>query len=112
MISPAAVYQNGPLEIDLKRLEVTLAGAPMQVTGLQRTLLLHLAQRAGDLVTREELRQQLWGPCAPERDVRLVDVLVCRLRARLGTAAHLIQSLRPHGYRLQASLVPWPAGSD
>lgn len=69
-------------------------------------VLLALLRAAGDLVTREELRQQLW----PDKDFGDFDgglnAAVRKLRRVLqddGTEPHLIGTLPKHGYRM---LVP------
>ena len=99
----AKVYQNGPLEIDLERSRVRVEQAALDVSGLRMLLLLQLARHADDVLSREELRAHLWRGHADEKRIRAVDVLVCRLRSRLGVAGGLIESVRSHGYRLRGA---------
>src|SRR6478735_7847205 len=45
----------GPIEIDVGGRTVTRAGAPVSLTSFEFRILVELAKRAGDTVTREEL---------------------------------------------------------
>ena len=87
------------LDIDQERLSVRIAGRPVAVVGLQLKLLLSLARHPNWVRTREQLLHDVWGD-RTTRDAKCVDVLVCRLRQRLGTAGTLIESVRGFGYRL------------
>lgn len=94
----ATVYRNGPLEVDVERLQVSVDHTLIRLSHLTMMLLLHLVRCADNVLSREELREQIWRGQAHEKTLRAVDVLVCRLRARLGAAGHLIASVRSHGY--------------
>jgi DNA-binding response OmpR family regulator len=95
--------QSGDLIVDLERLRVSLDGHPVSVDGLQLRLLLHFARHPDCVFSRTQLLVDVWGGRADSRDPKVVDVLVCRLRKRLGRASCLIQSVRGHGYRFMTT---------
>ena len=73
----------------------------MRLTGQTLELLCFLVERAGELITREEIKSQLW----PDSSVELehsVDVLINRLRAVLGDSGkspRYIETVPRKGYR-------------
>ena len=89
--------RSGDLEIDIDRLRVRVGGRAVAVDGLQLRLLLHFARHPDRVLSREQLLAEAWR--AGAHDPKVVDVLVCRLRKRLGVAARLIESVRSFGYR-------------
>jgi DNA-binding response OmpR family regulator len=96
------VLRHGPLEIDVDRLRVKAGNRLVPVAGLQLKLLLHLARHPDWVFTREQLLAELWGTEASHRDPKAVDVVVCRLRRKLGAASAVIESVRLFGYRLRS----------
>ena len=102
--TPLTVLRCGPLALDVHRLQVSVRGTPVRVSGLQLKLLLHFMRHPDWVFSREQLLSEVWGGDASERDPKVVDVLVSRLRRRLGPAAgdHL-ESVRHFGYRLRAA---------
>ena len=97
----ACVHRIGDLAIDHTRRRVSLGGRPLQLTPTEYRLLRTLASRADDVVTREELAQQVWG-YQDASSGRTIDVHIRRLRAKLATGAHppAIVSVRGFGYKL------------
>jgi DNA-binding response OmpR family regulator len=94
----------GPLEIDRDARRALLDGKPLDLTTRELSLLLHLAHREGQIVTRTELLAQVWSTrFDPESNV--VDVHVSRLRDKLGEHAWMIDTVRGRGYRLRARKV-------
>jgi len=73
----------------------------VRLTGQTLDLLCFLVERAGELITREEIKSQLW----PDSSVELehsVDVLINRLRAVLGDSGkspRYIETVPRKGYR-------------
>jgi DNA-binding response OmpR family regulator len=98
--SNAPTLRNGPLEVDLERLSVRVRGKQVHMSGLQLKLLMHLARHADWVLTRSQLIAAVWG-LDEVRDPKVVDILVCRLRRRLGVAGRLIESVRSFGYRFR-----------
>jgi DNA-binding response OmpR family regulator len=92
------------MELDFDRLRVKVAGRPVKLSGLQLRMLMFLGRRPGIVFTREELLENVWGADAGGHDLKVVDVLVCRLRARLraaGAQTVVLESVRSTGYRLR-----------
>jgi two-component system phosphate regulon response regulator PhoB len=91
----------GPLEIDTAAHVVRVAGKPVELTPTEFKLLLTLAERRGRVQARTHLLQSVWD-AAPDIQTRTVDMHVQRLRAKLGIAGDLVETVRGFGYRLRA----------
>jgi DNA-binding response OmpR family regulator len=90
----------GPLEIDRFERRVTVDGRVLELTERERALLIHLALRADQIVTRSELLSRVWGMnFDPESN--MIEVHVSRLRDKLGAHAKMIETVRGKGYRLR-----------
>jgi DNA-binding response OmpR family regulator len=76
----------GGLRIDLGARAVTLDGAPIELTPREFDLLHHLAQRAGQVVTKRELLSEVWQVPYGGAD-KTVDVHLSWLRRKLGETA-------------------------
>jgi DNA-binding response OmpR family regulator len=89
----------GPLVINTESYQVTVGGAPLDLTYKEFELLRFLVQRPGRVFTRTDLLQEVWGYNF-YGGTRTVDVHVRRLRAKLGPEHEgLIQTVRGVGYR-------------
>lgn len=96
----------GQFELDLHAGDLRRAGLRLRITGQPLRILQRLVERGGDLVSREELRQELWSDDTFVDFDRGLNSAMKRLRAVLGdTADHprFIETLPKRGYRL---LVP------
>ncbi len=58
---PTTTYKNGDLLVDMKQEQVTLEGENVFLTPLEYKLLIALIKKAGSVVPKEELLQQVWG---------------------------------------------------
>jgi DNA-binding response OmpR family regulator len=95
----------GPLLLDRTARRALVDGRPIELTSREFALLLHLAHRADRVVTKSELLTQVWSiQFDPESNV--VEVLVSRLRDKLGRYAWMVETIRGRGYRLRTR----PAG--
>jgi two-component system response regulator MtrA len=74
--------QIADLTIDVAGHEVTRDGESLNLTPLEFDLLVELARRPGQVLTREELLEEIWG-YRHQGDARLVNVHVQRLRAKV-----------------------------
>lgn len=80
--APPEVLAIGPVSIDVPGHVVRHGGAPVQLTPLEFDLLVALARRPGQVFSREQLLEQVWG-YRHAGDTRLVNVHVQRLRAKV-----------------------------
>ena len=91
----------GPLAIDRASHLVQVDGEPVELTPTEFKLLLTLAERRGRVQARAHLLETVWE-AAPDIQTRTVDMHVQRLRAKLGIAGDLIETVRGFGYRIRA----------
>lgn len=96
----ADVLAIGPIRIDRAALTVAVDGQPIELTPTEYKLLLTLAERRGRVQGRGHLLETVWE-AAPDIQTRTVDMHVQRLRAKLGAAGDLIETVRGFGYRLR-----------
>jgi two-component system, OmpR family, KDP operon response regulator KdpE len=92
----------GDLVIDERARTVTLAGAPVDLARREFDLLLALAHRRGEVVTKRELLTEVWQQAYGGSD-RTVDVHLSWLRRKLGETAaepRYLVSVRGVGIRL------------
>ncbi len=99
-LAPTSVTA-GPLVIDGARHRAMLDGRDLALTALELKLLTFLATNSERVHSRENLLERVWG-LDPDMETRTVDTHVKRLRAKLGHAGGLIETLRGVGYRLRA----------
>ena len=94
----------GGLHIDTRSREVTVDGTPVELARKEFDLLLALARRAGEVVTKRDLLAEVWQLAWGGSD-RTVDVHLSWLRRKLGESAkqpRYLHSVRGVGVRLIA----------
>jgi DNA-binding response OmpR family regulator len=99
-----AILTVGGLEIDVGARRVTLDGEPVELSPREFDLLRHLAENAGDVVTKRDLLTHVWNQPWGGSD-KTVDVHVSWLRRKLGEAAaepRYLHTVRGVGVRLAA----------
>ena len=79
----APVHRVGPVELDIARHRVTLAGAPIRVSRKEFELLRVLMMHVGRVVPHKQLLGEVWGR-VHENDVQYLRVYVAQLREKLG----------------------------
>ncbi|CAB4719541.1 unannotated protein [freshwater metagenome] len=92
----------GALEIDVPARRTTLAGQLLDLSPREFDLLRHLAERAGEVVTKKELLSEVWQQAWGGSD-KTVDVHLSWLRRKLGESAaepRYLHSVRGVGVRL------------
>jgi two-component system phosphate regulon response regulator PhoB len=94
------VRQIGLLRIDSTAHRVTVDGREIDLTPTEFKLLLLLVERRGRVQPRNLLLEMVWE-AAPDIQTRTVDMHVQRLRAKLGVAGDLIETVRGFGYRIR-----------
>ena len=100
--SPSDDLVIGPIRIDRAGHRVAIEGQDIELTPTEYKLLLTLAERRGRVQARAHLLETVWE-AAPDIQTRTVDMHVQRLRAKLGPAGELIETVRGFGYRLRAA---------
>ena len=96
--SPALERHGIRLRTDAHTAEVE--DTPRNLTATEFRLLEDLLRHAGTVRTREQLLNKVWG-YSFEGYARTVDTHVRRLRAKLGPAAPLLETVRGVGYRIK-----------
>jgi DNA-binding response OmpR family regulator len=88
------------LVIDIAGYEVRLAGRRIELTHQEFELLRFLAQHRGRVFTREALLERAWG-YRYAGGTRTVDIHVRRVRAKLGDAGAIVETVRNVGYKMR-----------
>ena len=94
-------YGFGDVEVDFAKCEVRRAGTAVDLTPLEFKVLSALIDAAGQLLTREQLIERVWGPGVSITD-RVVDNHMLHLRRKLESepsAPRYLVSVRGLGYR-------------
>jgi tetratricopeptide (TPR) repeat protein/DNA-binding winged helix-turn-helix (wHTH) protein len=102
--APRAI-QLGPFQVDFRSGELRRGGVTTTLQEQPRRILAILVARAGDVVTREELRQAVWSSDTFVDFEHGLNAAVKRLRDALGDSAEapaFIETLPRRGYRLIA----------
>ncbi|MBW8868796.1 MAG: transcriptional regulator, partial [Acidobacteria bacterium] len=107
--TPAAktVYRFGLFEADARTGELRKQGRPLRLRGRPFDILLLLLERAGDVIGRDELRQQLWPADTFVDFDHGLNSAMNRLREALGDSAEnprFIETLPRRGYRFVAPI--------
>ena len=98
----------GPFVCDLGTGELWKAGRPIRLQEQPRLILLALLRQPGVVLSREELRQQLWPDGTFVDYDNALNVGIRRIREALGDtapAAHYVETVRGQGYRFIAPVV-------
>jgi DNA-binding response OmpR family regulator len=90
-------FTLGDVALDRESHDVTVAGAPVELTAKEFDLLAFFMANAGVAVSRDVLLDRVWGQEYPG-GTRTVDVHVAQLRRKLGRP-DLIRTLRGTGYK-------------
>jgi DNA-binding response OmpR family regulator len=96
--APAVV---GVIAIDREAHTVTVADRRVDLTAAEFRLLDLLASRAGQVFTREQILDGLWGDEKSVTD-RSVDVHIRHLREKLGAEGARVVNVRGVGYKLES----------
>jgi DNA-binding response OmpR family regulator len=83
----------GDVEIDFRSYEARRNGAPVEMTRKEFAMLRFLASRAGEVVTRDDLLNEVWG-FESYPSSRTVDNHVAGLRAKLERDASQPEHIR------------------
>ncbi len=95
------VLRCGDIALDTRTQSVTVADAPVELTGFEYRILELLMLRAGEVISKTELTEKLYDQDF-ERDSNVIEVFVGRLRKKLDpdNVRQPIETLRGRGYRI------------
>lgn len=94
-------YRVGGIAVWPRRHTVQVDGEEVTLTRKEFDLLCLLLKNEEQVVSRDQLIQQVWG-YAFQGESRTVDVHVRTLRQKLGSAGELIETVRGVGYRVRS----------
>lgn len=93
----------GPLRLEPRKHRCEVDGRDVELTAREYAVLVYLAQRADEVVSKSELLDQVWDE--PSLDPNAVEVCVGQVRRKIELP--LISTVRGVGYRLSGA----PAGA-
>ena len=102
-----ALLRFGAFELDLKSGELLKGGQKIRLQPQPFKVLSVLAGRAGEIVTRDELQQQIWGSDTFVNFERGLNVCIQQIRAALNDDAEeprFVETLPKRGYRFLVSV--------
>src|SRR5512135_176034 len=108
------IVRFGPFEADLDSGQLRKAGMRIKLRDQSFQVLTALLDRPGEVVTREALRQRLWGSDVIVDFENNLNTAVGQLRQALSDSSerpHFIETLPKRGYRFIAK-VPLPAPAE
>src|SRR5215468_4216316 len=101
----------GPFEVDLASGELRRQGLKIRLQDQPFRLLILLLDHAGDVVTREKVRETLWPADTYVDFDHSLNTAVRKLREALGDAAEApryVETIARRGYRFIAPVAPLP----
>ena len=99
-----SLFENGALQVDLGRRQVTVEGQPVHLTPNEFKLLTVLIKNAGKVMTHRQLLREVWGPGSGE-ETHYLRVYMNQLRQKIEADAARPKHLLTEpgvGYRLVA----------
>jgi cholera toxin transcriptional activator len=99
------IARFGVFELDLSAGELRKSGAKLRLQGQPFQVLALLLERAGDVVTREELREKLWASDTFVDFDHSLNTAINKVREALGDSAsspRYVETLARRGYRFIA----------
>jgi TolB-like protein/DNA-binding winged helix-turn-helix (wHTH) protein/Tfp pilus assembly protein PilF len=101
-------------EVDLRARELTKRGLRIRLQEQPFQVLAMLLEKPGELVTREELREKIWGQTVIDFDHGL-NKAINKIREALGDSAdspRFVETIARRGYRFLADVTPIDAVAD
>ncbi len=102
-LAGSGAFVFGEVRVDFRRAEVRRHAEPIDLTGLEYKLLAYLIEHRGQVVSRDELLDKVWGYDATPA-TRTVDVHVASLRRKIEpnpTKPRHILTVHGMGYRFE-----------
>ncbi len=91
------IIEAGDLRLDTRQKSLTVRGMPIDLSPMEYRCMLYLALNRDTIVSQMELTEQLYAQDY-ERDSNSVEVLIARMRRKLGPG--IIKTKRGFGYTL------------
>ena len=113
LLKNSGIYQFGPFQFDSVERILQRAGQPVLITPKALQVLLVLVRRAGHLVTKDDLMQEVWPGTFVEANNLAFNISL--LRKALGedsASPGFIETVPKRGYRFIASVTELPASDD
>ncbi|MFN8024730.1 MAG: response regulator transcription factor [Acidimicrobiales bacterium] len=92
-----SILRVGSIDLDVAGRRCLVAGAPVELTGRELSILEYLMRRQGEVVPKAEILAHVWD-FAFDGDDNVVEVHVSSLRRKIGAEA--IETIRGAGYRM------------
>jgi TolB-like protein/DNA-binding winged helix-turn-helix (wHTH) protein/Tfp pilus assembly protein PilF len=108
---PVSAYEFEGFELDLKRYELRRNGRVLKLEKIPMELLILLVSRDGDLVSREEIVDKLWGKDVFVDTEHSINTAVRKIRQALGDDPdnpRFVKTLVGKGYRFSARISSRP----
>jgi DNA-binding response OmpR family regulator len=102
---PREILEVGSLHLDVRRRRCSRSGVPIVLTPREFSLLEALMCRDGEVASKEELMDEVWGPDFGG-NTNVVEVFVAHLRRRVDRPFECatLETVRGSGYRLVSDL--------
>lgn len=100
--SDTAEIKIADLVLNKKKIHVTRADKPIELTPLEFKLLSYLMENKGAVLSREMILNRIWST-SPDVETRVVDVYIGYLRRKIdeGHKTPLLHSIRGFGYTIK-----------
>jgi two-component system cell cycle response regulator CtrA len=98
-----SVIQTGDLEVNFDSKTAEVNGSRVHLTGREYQILELLSLRNGKTVSKEIFLENLYSG-EEEREIKIIDVFICKLRKKLGNASggkDYIETIWGRGYMLR-----------
>ena len=102
--SDVSVLREGPFELDLPGVRLSLDGNAVDLTLLEFKLVHLLVSNRGRVVDRDTILREVWGYADNVR-TRTLDTHIKRLREKLGPHSEWLQTSRGFGYMFKSPSV-------
>ena len=90
------LFVSGDIEVSVKEMQVKKAGMPILLSKTELQLLVYLLENAGQIVSKENILDKVWGLEGQFVDDNTVTVNISRLKSKLETEC--IANVRGLGY--------------
>jgi len=112
---PAFFYSFEGFELDVRRYELRRNGRVLKLEKIPMELLILLVSRNGDLVTREEIVEKLWGKDVFIETEHGINTAIRKLRQALGDDPEnprFVKTVVGKGYRFSATITSPPEQAE